>query len=234
MIKAAAGIEAHKVVQEAEQYYTAILQVQSKHPDANQYGCLAVGVGRFRITLFFKTALETSPTAAQYWLSYIDALIRLDRMDEAKTVLDQAKSKGANGDGFDKLEHQLNSDANNLEKVSGSNKQLSNKLQTLINLYNRGHFSQVIQQADKSLKQYPGNPIILNLMGSSAAQTGKLEQAVSAFEKVIKLRPDNADAYNNMGNAQGPRQAGRSNRGLQRSCSHQAGLCRLTTIWVTL
>ena len=106
------GIEAHKVgkVQEAEQYYTAILQVQSKHPDANHnMGVLAVGVGKVQESLsFFKTALETSPTAAQYWLSYIDALIRLDRMDEAKTMLDQAKSKGAQGVGFDELEQRLN------------------------------------------------------------------------------------------------------------------------------
>ena len=41
------GIEAHKAgkVQEADQYYTAILQAQPKHPDANHnMGVLAVGV----------------------------------------------------------------------------------------------------------------------------------------------------------------------------------------------
>ena len=106
------GIEAHKVgkVQEAEQYYTAILNVQSKHPDANHnMGVLAVGVGKVQESLpFFKTALEANPATSQYWLSYIDALIRLDRMDEAKTMLDQAKSKGAQGDGFDELEQRLN------------------------------------------------------------------------------------------------------------------------------
>ena len=90
------GIEAHKAgkVQEAEQYYTAILKVQSKHPDANHnMGVLAVGVGKVQESLpFFKTALEAHPATAQYWLSYIDALIRLDRMDEAKPMLGQAKS----------------------------------------------------------------------------------------------------------------------------------------------
>jgi thioredoxin-like negative regulator of GroEL len=55
----------------------------------------------------FKTALEANPAIAQFWLSYIDTLIKLDKLADAKAVLDQAKSKGAKGDGFDKLEQQL-------------------------------------------------------------------------------------------------------------------------------
>ena len=105
------GIEAHKAgqVQEADRLYTAILQAQPKHPDANHnMGVLAVGVGKVQEALpFFKTALEANPSTAQFWLSYIDALIKLDKLADAKAVLDQAKSKGAKGDGFDKLEQRL-------------------------------------------------------------------------------------------------------------------------------
>ena len=64
--------------------------------------CLAVGVGKVEEALpFFKTALEANPNIAQFWLSYIDALIKLDRITDAKAVFDQAKSKGAKGDSFD-------------------------------------------------------------------------------------------------------------------------------------
>ena len=35
-------------------------------------------------------------------------MIKLGKLAEAKAVLDQAKSKGAKGDSFDKLEHRLN------------------------------------------------------------------------------------------------------------------------------
>ena len=89
--------------------YTAILKAQPKHPDANHnLGVLAVSVGKANEALpFLKTALEANPNIAQFWLSYIDALIKLDRISEAKAVLDQAKSKGAKGDGFDKLEKRL-------------------------------------------------------------------------------------------------------------------------------
>jgi tetratricopeptide (TPR) repeat protein len=105
------GVEAHKAgqIQEADRLYTAILKAQHKHPDANHnMGVLAVGVGKVEQALpFFTTALEANPAAAQFWLSYIDALIRLDKLADAKAVLDQAKSKGAKGDGFDKLEQRL-------------------------------------------------------------------------------------------------------------------------------
>ena len=105
------GVEAHKAgqVQEADRLYTAILKAQPKHPDANHnMGVLAVGVGKVQEALpFFKTALEANPATAQFWLSYIDALIKLDKLADAKAVLDQAKSKGAKGDGFDKLEQRL-------------------------------------------------------------------------------------------------------------------------------
>ena len=101
------GVEAHKAgqVQEADRYYTAILKAQPKHPDANHnMGVLAVGVGKVQEALpFFKTAVEANPKIAQFWFSYIDALIKLDRIEDAKSVFDQAKSTGAQGDGFDKL-----------------------------------------------------------------------------------------------------------------------------------
>jgi tetratricopeptide (TPR) repeat protein len=38
-------------------------------------------------------------------------------------------------------------------------------------------------------------------MGASAAQIGQLGQAVLAFKRVLAIKPDSAEAYNNMGNA---------------------------------
>ncbi len=77
------GIEAHKAgnAQEADRFYTAIIKANPKHPDANHnMGVLAVGIGKVEEALpFFKTAIDANPTIAQYWLSYIDALIKLDQ-----------------------------------------------------------------------------------------------------------------------------------------------------------
>ena len=113
------GVEAHKAgkAQEADRYYTAILKADPKHPDANHnMGVLAVGLGKVEIALpFFKTALDTNPNIDQFWLSYIDALIKLDRLSEAKAVFERAKSQGANGSGFEKIESRLE----NVAKVEG-------------------------------------------------------------------------------------------------------------------
>jgi thioredoxin-like negative regulator of GroEL len=96
------GVEAHKAgkVQEADRYYTAILKANPKHPDANHnMGVLAVGVGKVQEALaFFKTALEANSNIAQFWLSYIDALIKLNRVEEAEVFLDRAKSHRASPD----------------------------------------------------------------------------------------------------------------------------------------
>ena len=95
------GIEAHKSgkVQEADRYYTAILKENPKHPYANHnMGVLATGVGKVETALpFFKVAIDANPSIAQFWLSYIDALIKLDRIDDAKVVFDQAKNKEIKG-----------------------------------------------------------------------------------------------------------------------------------------
>ena len=64
------GIEAHKAgqVRDAERLYTAVLKAQPKHPDANHNtGVLAVGMGKIQEALpFFKTALESNPSVAQF------------------------------------------------------------------------------------------------------------------------------------------------------------------------
>ena len=106
------GVELHKSgkVEVASQLYTAVLKAQPEHPDANHnMGVLAVGVGNIQEALpFFEAALDANADTAQFWLSYIDALINVERMADAQAVFDQAKNNGAQGDGFDQLEQRLN------------------------------------------------------------------------------------------------------------------------------
>ena len=135
------GVEAHKAGQitDADRYYTAILKAQPKHPDANHnMGVLAVDLGKVQEALpFFKTALEANPNIAQFWLSYIDALIKLNRMDDAKAVFDQAKSKGVKGDGFVQIKKRLIGSEKGIEVNAASSKSQEppkEKLQNLIDL----------------------------------------------------------------------------------------------------
>ncbi len=194
------GIEAHKSgkVEEADKYYTAILKIQPNHPDANHnMGVLAVGVGKVEQALpFFKTALEVNTNIAQYWLSYIDALIQLGRIADAKAVFEQAKSNGAKGDVFDQLEKKLGSSA---AKNSNNQEPPDDQMNALINLYNQNRLQQALNEAQMLTKQYPKSLTLWNLMGSSATQLGKLDEAITAFQSAISLNPNHANAYYNMG-----------------------------------
>ena len=106
------GIEAYKAgqIEDADHLYTAILNVQPEHPEANHnMGVLAVNANKAQDALpFFKRALESDPSISQHWLSYIDALIQLHQLADAQSVLDQAKDLGAKGDAFEHFEQVLN------------------------------------------------------------------------------------------------------------------------------
>ena len=109
------GIAAHKEgnLEEADRLYTAILKSQPQHPDANHnMGILAVSVGKLSDALpFFKIALEGSPAVEQYWLSYLDILIKLGRISEAQSLIKQGKNNGLQSEQFKQLEVRLDATA---------------------------------------------------------------------------------------------------------------------------
>ena len=172
------GIEAHKLgkVQEADRYYTAILKANPKHSDANHnMGVLAVGVGKIETALpFFKTALEADSSITQYWLSYIDALIKLDRIADAKDAFDQGKSKGAKGVGFDQLELQLDT-----RSVEVNNKATEDALNNS-NILDEFKLSQALKLAKKKVKD------------------GLSEEAKHIYQDILKKFPKNKKALDAM------------------------------------
>ena len=164
------GVAAHKAgkVQEADRYYTAILKAQPAHADANHnMGVLGVGVGKVEEALpFFKKALEANPSISQYWLSYIDALIKLNRFDEARNYFDAAKQKGVNGEAWDKLEAQL---PHSLFK--GHNNTSSHEpVKALIALYSKGDFNEALVQGEVLANQFPNDPNIFNIIGATTME----------------------------------------------------------------
>ena len=105
------GIDAHQAgqIEDANKYYTAILNSYPNHPDANHNkGVLMASTGQMKEALhLFKNALEANSGVVQFWKSYIDTLIKLNRHEEAKAVLTKAKNLGAHGEGLEELERWL-------------------------------------------------------------------------------------------------------------------------------
>ena len=87
------GVAAYNAgnLQEAERLYRDILQVQPKHPDANHnLGLIAVSMNQCGAALpLFKSAIDFNPNIEQFWLSYIDTLIKEKQFENAKLVLEQ-------------------------------------------------------------------------------------------------------------------------------------------------
>ena len=105
------AVEAHRAgkLQDAEALYRAILQAQPKHPDANHnLGVLAVSLNKAELSLpLFKTALEANSKQVQYWISYVDALIKTNQLEIAKSVLEEGKKLGLANERVDAFEAQL-------------------------------------------------------------------------------------------------------------------------------
>ena len=71
----------------------------------------------------------------------------------------------------------------------------------LIALYNQGKHQDVLLQGEALAKQFPAVPIIPSLMGAANAGLGRLEKAVASYRSALKIKPDFAEAHNNLGAA---------------------------------
>ena len=151
------GIAAHKEGkhQDAERLYRAILQSQPSHPDANHnLGVLAVSVNKLEAALqLFKTALEANPKQEQFWFSYIDALIKGKQFDNAKQVLEQAKTQDVDVDRLNSLETQLTSinKQETFSRLRPSQEQLSN----LLKYYQNGRLDDAERLAVHITQEFP-------------------------------------------------------------------------------
>ena len=200
------AVTAHKAgqVQEADRLYSAILKVQPKHPDANHnLGVLAVSVGKMREAVpLLKTALEANPSIEQFWLSYIDVLINLGLSADAKAIVDQAKSSGVKGSLLDMLEKKLKGltlgSNGNIAKVQDPPR---DQIQSLINLYSQGQLQRALQQVETLGQQYPKSATLLNIQGAIFKGLGQSDLSVEAYKKALSIKPDYAEAHNNIGNA---------------------------------
>ena len=176
------GIEAHKggKIQEADKFYTAVLQSQPEHPHANHnMGVLAVDIGKVQEALpFFKIAVESNPSIAQFWLSYIDALIKLNEIVCAKDIFNQAKKKEVKGDDFDELERKINELGGSFREPGIKESETIEKSEKLSNVLDTLTVDQATKLAKKKLKN------------------GFYKEAKSLYEDILARFPKNKKAIN--------------------------------------
>jgi len=75
------------------------------------------------------------------------------------------------------------------------------KLISLFHLYNQMRLEQAFLLASQLLIKYPNSGVLYNLLGGLNARNGNFDEAINNYIQALKIRPDYAEAYYNMGNA---------------------------------
>tara|TARA_B100000989_G_scaffold287026_1_gene256243 strand:- start:713 stop:3001 length:2289 start_codon:yes stop_codon:yes gene_type:complete len=228
------GIQAHREgkLQKAERLYRVILQSEPKHADANHnLGVLAVSVKKADAALpLFKIALEANPKEEQFWLSYIDALIREQQLDNAKQVLEQAKTHGVAQEKLKVLGTQLTPTAradepklavrkrrlscsqkrsklSEKKKIKKTTKQTlkakhpsRKQLDNLLADYQNGRFNDAEKLAVLITNEFPKHQFGWKVLGAVLEATGRKSEAVNANQTAVALSPQDAEAHSNLGN----------------------------------
>ena len=191
------AVEAHKAgnLQEAERLYRTILQTQPKHPDVNHnLGVLAVSVNKTAAALpLFKTALEANPIQRQFWLSYIDALIREKQFDNARFLLQQGKKAGLAGERVDALELQI---AQFDDDFLGDEPK-TNKLSIAIELREVGKYQEAQEYLNHFLNTDQSNAEGWSLLSQVFLLDNRDMDAEKALVKAISINPNLSSVYRN-------------------------------------
>ena len=177
--------------------YTSILKTKPDHCEANyNIGVLAFDLGKRTEAMFFKRAIDSNSSIELYWKSYVQALLKLDKVDEAKSAISKAKTGTLSNEFIKKLELLLLS-VNKIQPERCPQEHIDR----LLELYHRGKFAKTIETGEALTKIYPNTFALWNLLGAANWRLGNTSEAVIAFEKVIQLNPSSADGHNNLGNA---------------------------------
>ena len=190
------GIAAHQAgnLQDAEDLYRVILQSQPEHADASHnLGLIAVSVDQAEAALpLFQVALKASPEKEQFWLSYIDALIRAQQYDTAKEAISDAEKFGVVAGKLDLLGAKLTSE--NESKVPPQD-----RLDRLLEYFQAGQYGNTEKLATSITEEFPEHPFGWKVLGAALGAIGRTFEAMSANQKTVQLSPQDAAAHSNLG-----------------------------------
>ncbi len=196
------GVAAHKAgnFKEAERIYRTILESQPRHPHAcHNLGMLIMTVKEVESALpFFKIALEADPTIQQFWISYVDALIKLKDIDTAKHALARARKQGIKDPSLSSLEAQL-PPSNTKDNGSMGGTLSQGVRDTLLHHYNSGQLKDAERLASQITRDFPNDQLAWKILGAVFGVTGRRSKALHANQKAVDISPRDATAHSNLG-----------------------------------
>ena len=222
------AVQAHNAgdLSRAKQLYHKTLSLQPDHCEANHnIGAILASKNELKDALkFFKFALDTSPNVSLFWASYIDVLIKLDRITESKTLIKALTDAGISCDKIKDISHKLNvlhqepgaQECDELDELINQKKfdDAQEKCLTLLETYpssavlnvhlgkcyfERGHIDHAISCYTKATQYQPKWEVGFAMLAQVNSSQGNLDQAIAAYEKALSLNPKYEEAYNNIG-----------------------------------
>jgi predicted TPR repeat methyltransferase len=190
---------------------------------------LAVAVGKpLEAIPLFKLALEINPQIEQFWLSYVDVLIKLERFDDARRVVVEGERSGVTSEKLESLQQQIPKPPPNKNKKSTKQgltvlekrKKLAKKkkrkkgqaqtassgagpsedqINHLLGHYQAGRLEEAEALATSLTQQFPKDPFGWKVVGAVLTQTGRLAESLTPMQSAVKLLPHDAEAHSNLG-----------------------------------
>jgi tetratricopeptide (TPR) repeat protein len=200
------GVAAHKEgkVQDAERLYRAILQSQPLHPNANHnLGVLAVLVNKADAALpLFKTALEANSKIEQFWLSYIDALIKTEKVDDARRVLVDAQQAGVTAAKLqifeEKLEFKLSPSSQiPQQEISNPLHSHQGELSSAIELREVGKYKEAQKWLSNVIEHGSKNPEALSLLSQVLLLDKKEVESERVLTAAASINSELPSVYRN-------------------------------------
>ena len=178
------GLQAHNAgdLSAAEQLYQETLAIKPEHPEANHnIGVVLVAKNELDKALaFFKFALDNSPNVSLFWASYIDTLIKLERIGESKTLVNAVKKAGISCDKIEALSQHLD------VKHQDPGPKDSEDINKLIE---QQKFDDAIKACLSLTETYPSSALLNINLGQCYFELGQIEPAIESYEKAIEIRP---------------------------------------------
>ena len=72
-------------------------------------------------------------------------------------------------------------------------------LQSIISLFTQGQLQQALSESSQLLEKFPNSVVLYNIAGACNAGLMQFDAAIISYKQAIKIKPEYAEAYYNMG-----------------------------------
>ena len=200
------GIAAHEEnkLKDAEHLYRNILQAEPLHAVANyNLGLIAMSVNKVDTALpLFRIAVKANSKVERFWHSYIDALIKAEKCDNARQALVDAQLAGITGAKIRVFREQLSpalypSSDEARQELCNQSQGHQDDLSPAIELREVGKYREAQEWLTNVIKHDSENPEALSLLSQVLLLDDKEREAEMKLKAAVSINSELPSIYRN-------------------------------------